>query len=119
MFKIGLGVAVLIAVLALLSGCLPIGQTPDGAQGGFDWTLIVFLVVIFVVFYFLMIRPQRRRQKEQENMLGGLQRGDKIVTAGGIYGEIESIDERSIVMKVESGATMRIAKGSVLGKQMQ
>ena len=117
MLRIGLVVGLLIALVAVAVGCIPGQAPPEGTQTGFDWTLIVFLVLIFVVFYFLMIRPQRKRQKEMQTMLGGLQKGDKVITAGGIYGQIENMDETSIVMKVESGATIRVAKGSVLGKQ--
>jgi len=100
----------LVTLLVFIGGC----AAPEGTQGGgFDYTIIIFLVLIFAVFYFLMIRPQRRRQKEQQQMMGELKRGDKVITAGGIYGQIESISEDSVVIKVESGATMRVAKGSV------
>ena len=75
--------------------------------------MLVFLVVIFAMFYFLMIRPQRKRQKEQETMMQGLQKGDRVVTAGGIYGTIESVSDDSVVIKVESGTTLRVNKGSV------
>ena len=119
MLRIGLVVGLLIALVALLGGCLPQQAPAGGAQKGFDWSLIVFLVLIFVVFYFLMIRPQRRRQKEAQTMLQQLQKGDRVVTAGGIYGEIESMDETTIVIKVESGATMRVAKSSVMGRQVK
>ncbi len=117
MIKRGLILSALIAIIAILGGCLPQQAPPEGGQTGFDWSIIIFLVLIFAVFYFLMIRPQRRRQKQHETMVQELQKGDKIITAGGIYGEIESIDESTIVMKVESGATVRVAKGSVLGKR--
>ncbi len=78
--------------------------------------IIIFLVVIFVMFYFFMIRPQRKRQKEHEDLLGQLRGGDRVITAGGIYGQIESVSEDSVVLKVESGATMRVAKGSIVGR---
>ncbi len=78
--------------------------------------IIVFLVVIFVMFYFFMIRPQRKRQKEHEDLVSQLRGGDRVITAGGIYGQIESVSEDSVVLKVESGATMRVAKGSIVGK---
>ncbi len=78
--------------------------------------IIVFLVVIFVLFYFFMIRPQRRRQKEHLELLNQLQNGDRVVTTGGIYGVVESVSQDSIVLKVESGATMRVAKSSIVGK---
>ncbi len=79
--------------------------------------LIVFLVVIFGLFYFLFIRPQRKRQKEHQQLVEELKRGDNVLTAGGIYGVIESISDDSIVVKVESGATIRVAKNSVALKR--
>jgi len=80
---------------------------------------IIFLVLIFAMMYFLMIRPQRKRQKEQEELLKELRRGERVVTAGGIYGQIESVSEDNVVLKVESGAMMRVAKGSITGKQLK
>jgi preprotein translocase subunit YajC len=78
--------------------------------------IIIFLVVIFVMFYFFMIRPQRKRQKEHEDLVSQLRGGDRVITAGGIYGQVESVGEDSVVLKVESGATVRVAKGSIAGK---
>jgi preprotein translocase subunit YajC len=110
----------LITTLVLVGGCLPT-QTPAEGEGGggFDWTIIIFLVLIFAMFYFLMIRPQRKRQKEQRELMAGLQKGDRIITVGGVYGVIESLSEESVVIKVESGATMRVARGSIAGKREQ
>jgi preprotein translocase subunit YajC len=108
----------LITLSVLIGGCYPTEAPPEG-EGGFDWTIIVFLVLIFALFYFLMIRPQRRKQKQQQQMMGELKRGDRVITAGGIYGQIESLSEDSVVIKVESGATMRVAKGSVALKREQ
>ncbi len=78
--------------------------------------IIIFLVVIFVMFYFFMIRPQRKRQKEHEELLSQLRSGDRVITAGGIYGRVESVDQDSVVLRVESGATIRVARSSVVGK---
>jgi preprotein translocase subunit YajC len=81
------------------------------------WGMIIFLVVIFAVMYFLMIRPRQRQQKEQEAMMAELRPGDKVILAGGIYGQIESLSEDTAILKIESGATMRVARNSILGKQ--
>ena len=75
--------------------------------------MIGLLVVIFAMFYFVMIRPQRKRQKEHQEMMQGLQKGDRVITAGGIYGTIDSISEDTVVIKVEGGTTLRVARGSV------
>lgn len=110
---LGLTGALLVA-LASLGGCIPEG----GAQEeGSIVPLIILLVFIFGVFYFLLIRPQRKRQKEHQQLMIELKKGDKVITAGGIYGVIESLSEDSIVIKVESGVTMRVARGSVALKR--
>jgi len=81
--------------------------------------MILFLVLIFGMMYFLMIKPQRKRQKDQQELLERIRRGEKVVTSSGIYGQIESISEDTIVIKLESGATMRVAKGSVASEQIK
>jgi preprotein translocase subunit YajC len=81
------------------------------------WGMIIFLVVIFAVMYFLMVRPRQRQQKEQEAMMAELRPGDKVIIAGGIYGQIESLSEDTAILKIESGATMKVARNSILGKQ--
>ena len=114
MLKLGLVGVLLITLLVLVGGCVP-----DAAAGeeGSIVPMLIFLALIFGVFYFLMIRPQRKKQKEHEVMVQELGKGEKVVTAGGIYGTIESLNEESIVLKIESGASIRIARGSVIGRR--
>jgi preprotein translocase subunit YajC len=109
----------LITALVFTVGCFPTEAPAEGEGGGFDWTIIVFLVLIFAIFYFLLIRPQRKRQKQQQQLMEALKRGDRVITAGGIYGVVESVSEDSVLIKVESGATMRVAKSSVAIRQEQ
>ena len=84
-------------------------------------TLIMlgFLAFMFVVFYFLIIRPQRKRQQDQQATLAALKPGDRIITIGGIYGQIESMNEENLVIKVESGTSIRIARQAVAYKQTE
>jgi len=106
-------VALLITAVSL-GGCLP----TEGSEGWFgDWTFIIFLAFLFALMYFVLIRPQRKRQKEHQQLVEELRRGDKVITAGGIYGVIESTSEDSVVIKVESGITMRVARSSVAIKR--
>ncbi len=81
------------------------------------WGMIIFLVAIFALMYFLMIRPRQKQQKEHEEMEKELRVRDKVIIAGGIYGQIESLGEETVILKIESGATMRVARNSILGKQ--
>jgi preprotein translocase subunit YajC len=122
LWKTGLIAGLLIAVLILSASCLAPSSTAvsgngTGTQtqssGASTWYMLIFLVVIFALFYFVMIRPQRKRQKEHQTMMSNLQKGDKVITAGGIYGTIDSLSEDSLVIKVEGGTTMRVARGSV------
>ncbi len=78
-------------------------------------TMVVILVVFVGVFYFLLIRPQRRRQREHMTLLSSLKRGDRVLTAGGIIGTIEDIDENEVILAVEAGK-LRVAKTSIVEK---
>jgi preprotein translocase subunit YajC len=110
--KLGL-IGGLLTSVVFIGGCIP-----TDAEGGTSiWTMLIFVVLLFGLMYFVMIRPQRKRQKEHQRLIEELKRGDRVVTAGGIYGTIDSISEDSVTIKVESGATMRVAKGSVNLKQ--
>ena len=75
---------------------------------------IVMVVLLFVVFYFFLIRPMRQREQQHDQMVLKMEKGDVVITAGGVYGEVERIDDDSVILKVESGATIRVAKGGVV-----
>jgi preprotein translocase subunit YajC len=119
LLKIGLVTGLLITVLAIATGCSTLfptatdSTTGEATSSGSIWPMLIFLVVIFAMFYFVMIRPQRKRQKEQQTMMASLQKGDKVMTIGGIYGTIDSINDESIVLKVEGGTTIRVARTAV------
>ena len=81
------------------------------------WGMLIFLVAIFAVMYFLMIRPRQKQQKQHEEMMVELRVGEKVIIAGGIYGQIESLGEDTAIVRIESGATMKVARNSIVGKQ--
>ncbi len=72
------------------------------------------LVLIIVVFYFFMIRPQMKRQKETQKFRDALQRGDKVVTSGGIYGRIDEIKDNIIYLEVAPNIKLKVDKSVVL-----
>jgi preprotein translocase subunit YajC len=82
-------------------------------------TLIAILVVFGLVFYFMLIRPQRKRQARHNQLLQDLKRGDRVVTAGGVYGEIDAIGEGEFVLTVEDGSKIRFAKSSIVRKVVE
>jgi preprotein translocase subunit YajC len=102
----------LASTLLFIGGCFPAEE-----EGSFGWELFIFPVLIIVGFYFLMIRPQRKTQKKHQELIRELRSGALVITAGGIYGKVESVSDESVIIKIESGATMRIAINSVVIKQ--
>ena len=106
----------MVICVLMLGGCAMEGETETEGESGFPM-MIVLLVVMFVVFYFLMIRPQRKKQSEQKTVVQELKRGDKVITIGGIYGEVDSVGERYVILKVEGGTRLKLLKTSIMGKQ--
>ncbi len=72
----------------------------------------IMLILIFVVMWLFMIRPQRKQQKELQNFRDGLKKGDKVVTVGGIYGEIAEIcpDNKTVFLRVDGDTKIRVDK---------
>ncbi len=77
---------------------------PQGQQSG-GMMQIIFFVGIALVFYFFMIRPQQKKQKEQKKFIEAIQKGDKVVTIGGIHGKVHSVDDNTIVLDVDGKGT--------------
>jgi len=73
------------------------------------WTFMAPMVLMVVIFYFLLIRPQQRKAKEQRQFLENLKRGDRVITAGGIIGEIVAINDQ--ILTLEIGDKMRVEVG--------
>ena len=90
-------------------------QTPAGQQPvGGGWSMWVMLILIFVIMWFFMIRPQRKQQKELEKFRNALKKGDKVVTIGGIYGEVAEIKDRTVIIKVDGDTKLRVDKNSLV-----
>lgn len=85
---------------------------PAAQQGG-GWSFWVMMILIFVVFYFFMIRPQQKKQKELQKQRDALKKGDKVITAGGIYGNIKEVQETTFLIEVSKDVTIKVDKGSV------
>ncbi|MCK4510175.1 preprotein translocase subunit YajC [bacterium] len=77
--------------------------------------MLIMLVAIFAIFYFLMIRPESKRRKERQAMIDSLKRGDKVVTIGGLYGDVQDVHDDRIVIKIAEGVKVEVAKSSVSG----
>ena len=121
-----LGLGIVLALLALMvsvSSCYPAATTnADGTAATTSsstsiFYMLGFIVILFALMYFFTIRPQRKKQQEAQKMLQALQKGDKVITNAGIYGQIENIYEESFLLRTDTGSTIRVAKWAVVGKQ--
>jgi len=87
---------------------------PAAAAGpagtGFEW---IFLVGFLVIFYLMIWRPQAKRAKEQKNLLGSLQKGDEVVTNGGIAGKIVKVSDDFVVLEVSDSVELKFQKGAI------
>ncbi len=92
---------------------LMILQTAQPAGGG-NGSFLIMMIAIFAVMWFFMIRPQRKQQKELEKFRNELKKGDKVVTAGGIYGTVDEIKERYVLLKVDGETRLRVDKNSLV-----
>ena len=85
----------------------------EGAQQQSGWSFWVMMILIFVVFYFFMIRPQQKKQKELQKQRDALTKGSKVITAGGIYGNIKEVLETTFLIEVAKDVVINVDKGSV------
>ena len=92
------------------------------AQGGASpQGLIQFvpILLIFGIFYFLLIAPMRKRQKALQAMVDAVGKGDKVVTNGGLYGEIAAVHDSWVVLKIADNVKVRVAKSAISGLEGQ
>ncbi|MBR6167248.1 MAG: preprotein translocase subunit YajC [Paludibacteraceae bacterium] len=87
-------------------------QSAEGQEQN-PWMIWIMFGLIMVVFYFFMIRPQTKRQKELQKQRESMKKGDKVVTAGGIYGEIKEVQENAFIITIAKDVTIKVSKDSV------
>jgi preprotein translocase subunit YajC len=77
-------------------------------------TSLLPLFLIVIVFYFFMIRPQMKRQKELRNYRSSLQKNDKVITTGGIYGKVTDIKDNTVTIEISENVRVKVDKNAVL-----
>ena len=92
------------------------GATPDG---GSPWLQLVPFVIVLGIFYFIILLPMRRKQQKVEQFLEALKVGDRVITTGGIYGQVTRLGEKSIQLQIADKIRIEVAKASVGGLQGQ
>lgn len=101
--------------IILQTACSPQAQAAGGAEQPSALMSFLPLILIIVVFYVFMIRPQQKKQKELQKYRESLQKGDKVVTAGGMYGKISEIQEFTVDVEVQpSNVIIRFDKTAIV-----
>jgi len=89
-------------------------DTTEAQPAGSPWSFWIMIGAMILIMYFFMWRPERKRRKQMEEFRNGLKKGDKIITAGGIYGTIKEVHETSLLIEIEGNVTLRIDKNMVV-----
>ncbi len=83
--------------------------------------MLVPMAAIFLIFYFLLIRPQQRRQKDQEKLLKAIEKGDQVVTAGGLHGKVVGVTDDTLTIEIAAlkgeRVRVKVARGKIESKQ--
>ncbi len=85
----------------------------QAAQQTTPYAHFLLILGVFVIMYFFMIRPQAKKVREQNELITGLQKGDKVVTIGGIHGRIVKVNDLTFLVEVDSGTKLKIEKSVV------
>jgi preprotein translocase subunit YajC len=91
---------------------LQAAPTPPGG-GGSSLSFILMMVAVFAIVYFMMIAPQQKKQKKINAFRDSLKNGDKVMTAGGIYGRIREVKDNYVLLEIDSNVTIKIDKNSI------
>jgi len=93
-------------------GQMPFCQATPPAAGS-PLMALAPLVIIFMIFYFMLILPQQKKQKEHRKMLDALKKGDRIVTVGGIIGEVEKVKDNVVTLKLSENVLIDVVRNAV------
>jgi len=78
-----------------------------------QYSSLIMILIMFVAMWFILIRPAKKRQQETQNMQGNLQRGDKVITIGGLHGEIDSIEDTAVTVKIADNVRVKFDRQAI------
>src|SRR5438046_10197966 len=98
------------------SPLLALGASPDG---GSPWLQLVPFVIVLGIFYFIILLPMRRKQQKVQQFLDTLKVGDRVITTGGIYGQVTRLGEQSVQLQIADKIRIEVSKAAIGGYQGQ
>src|SRR5215467_2101772 len=98
-------------MMSIASWMIPLAfQTSGGAR---EWGSLLLPLGILAIFYVLVWVPARKKQKDFQALMQGLKRGDRVVTTGGLYGEVVAVDTTTVILKIADTVKVKVAKSAI------
>lgn len=94
------------------SALIPL-MAPQGGNGGGMFSTVIMFSLIILIFYFLILRPQQKRQKERQKLLDSIEKGDKVVTIGGMHGTVIGIEEKTVLVQVADNVKLKFERSAI------
>ena len=102
----------LFSILLLTQPVWAFAPSPGGQ--GSDPTHFLLMILMFIaIFYFIVIRPQQREQRQHQERINNVKKGDRVVTSGGIHGEIKAVKEKTLVVEIADGVKITVNRQAV------
>lgn len=108
-----------LTTISLLGAAESALAQAGGGQAQSPWIWMMPYALIFVIFYLLLIRPQQQKVKQHQAMLDALQKGDEVVTAGGIHGKVHGLTDTLVTLEVAQNVRIKVSRGRIDGKAVQ
>ncbi len=107
-------------MIDFITNAYAMGSAPNGGQAGGNPILgLLPLIVMFVIFYFLIIMPQQKKAKKHKEMIDSLKKGDKVLTAGGIYGTVTGVAEKAVTIDIGDNVKVKVNKNYITAVMSQ
>jgi preprotein translocase subunit YajC len=103
-------------MIMAVSSWFALGAPPEG---GSPWLQLVPFVIVLGIFYFIILMPMQRKQKKVQQFLDGLKVGDRVITTGGIYGQVTRLGDQTVQLQVADKIRIEVAKAAIGGYQGQ
>ena len=105
-----------VAIIMGISAAATLAQdqpAQPGGGGGFLVNVLPMMLIMFAIIYFLMIRPEQKKQKERQGMMSTLQKGDKVLTIGGLHGAVTNVKDNVVMVRIADNTVVEVAKTAV------
>ena len=88
-------------------------QPQGGGGGGSIFSALVPILLVFLIFYFMILRPQQKKQKDRDKLLSSVQKGDKVITVGGMHGTVIGLEEKTVLVQISDDVKVKFERTAI------